>query len=137
MLRPGYSPLGDSVSSLARGPIGWIQDVSFYCSGVGLVGLAGGVHYGLSRTRKPRFGASFLLLAGLVFILVAIFRRNLSITLCFLVGFALREEHNTMFIYSILTAFVLMLLFVERSQPPQWVWFGLGERIGGADAGSG
>jgi hypothetical membrane protein len=156
MLRPNYNPFIDSVSSLAIGPMGWIQDISFYSFSLGVMGLALGIYYGLGGTQKVKFGAWFLSAVGLGFIIVALFHADprgeprtiaglihgistfsavaFFVVACLLIGLGLRKEHRNPSVYTVLVAVAAMLVFVGDRLPSQWVWVGLRERIGGANA---
>lgn len=156
LLRPGYNPVSTSVSALALGPTGWVQDVGMYLAGIGIVACAVGLYRVISSAWEVRLGELLLLLVGVGLVFAAAFKTGVpgqkeaitgdihavsSITsallflpVCFLISPAVRH-HKKFFAYTIVAGIVAIGLEVGRGRlPPNWVLFGLHERLIGANA---
>jgi hypothetical protein len=69
LIRAGYSPMRDPISSLSIGREGWIQMVSFWITGILFLLFAFGVRRTIQRSPgKSFFGPLLLALAGIGFI---------------------------------------------------------------------
>jgi hypothetical protein len=75
---PGYSPVGDSVSSFALTSLGWLQSICFLAMGTLLVIFVGGLYFGIRRARGFHAGITLLALCGFVLMLIATFHMDHS-----------------------------------------------------------
>jgi predicted membrane channel-forming protein YqfA (hemolysin III family) len=73
---PGYSPIRDSVSSLALTNLGWLQTICFLVMGLLLEVFVAGLFFNLHRARGFRVGIAFLALEGFVLMLIAAFHMD-------------------------------------------------------------
>lgn len=71
--RAGYSPLRHPVSSLALGPHGWIQSLSFVASGLLLLAFTWGLGRATSRTGSTRWGPRLMGAAAVVLVVAGVF----------------------------------------------------------------
>jgi hypothetical protein len=66
MLRTGYSPIRDPVSSLSIGPYGWVQMATFWITGILFLLFAYGVRSKIQKSSRKSFWGPLLLgLAGI------------------------------------------------------------------------
>jgi hypothetical membrane protein len=73
LLRPDYSHVAMTVSALAVGPYGWIQNVNFYVFGLLMIAYALGLHVGMRFTRAALLGPAVLVLSGVGIVLAGVF----------------------------------------------------------------
>ena len=73
---PGYSPIRDSVSSLALTDIGWLQSICFLAMGLLLEIFVAGLFFIIRRTRGFHLGIALLALCGFVLMLIATFHMD-------------------------------------------------------------
>ena len=73
---PGYSPIRDSVSSLALEPIGWLQSICFLAMGLLLEIFVAGLFFNIRRARGFHAGIILLALCGFVLMLIATFHMD-------------------------------------------------------------
>jgi hypothetical protein len=73
---PGYSPIRDSVSSLALTSIGWLQSICFLAMGLLLEIFAAGLFFSIRRARGFHAGIVLLVLCGFVLMLIAAFHMD-------------------------------------------------------------
>ena len=155
LLHPGYNPLMKSVSDLALGPLGWIQGVGIGLGGIASIACAAGLFLKLGRQWEVRLGEVLLCLVGIALVLAAVFHANLPgappdlsgrihgnasifsgiaiLPVFFLVAFGLRNNRH-LFIYTIVAGCLQIVLEVGRGRlPSNWTFFGLHERLVGAN----
>lgn len=152
LLRPGYNPLSQSVSSLALGPTGWVQGVGLGLGAIGTMACAVGLYMALPRAWEAILGEVFLLFAGMALLMTALFRSGspgvmgnihmgssfaaaiVFLPGCFLISPALRKRRG-LFLYTIAAGVLQIALEVGRGTLPEnWMFFGLHERLIGANA---
>jgi len=73
---PGYSPIRDTVSSLALTSIGWLQSICFLAMGLLLEIFVAGLFFNIRRARGFYAGIVLLALCGFVLLLIATFHMN-------------------------------------------------------------
>jgi len=73
---PGYSPIRDSISSLALTPIGWLQSICFLAMGLLLEIFVAGIFFNIRRARAFHAGIVLLALCGFVLMLIAAFHMD-------------------------------------------------------------
>ena len=73
---PDYSPVRDSVSSLALTPIGWLQSICFLAMGLLLEIFVAGLFFNIRRARGFHPGIGLLALCGFVLMLIAAFHMD-------------------------------------------------------------
>jgi MFS family permease len=73
---PDYSPICDSVSSLALTGIGWLQSICFLAMGLLLEIFVAGLFFNIRRARGFHAGIGLLALCGFVLLLIATFHVN-------------------------------------------------------------
>ena len=73
---PGYSPIRDSVSSLALTRIGWLQSICFLAMGLLLEIFVAGLFSNIHRARGFHAGIVLLALCGFVLMLIATFHMD-------------------------------------------------------------
>jgi hypothetical membrane protein len=156
LLHPGYNPLKNSISDLALGPLGWVQDAGLYCLGVGVLAFAAGLSLVLSQKWQARLGELLLLLIGIALLLAAFFHTDppgnhstlhgnihgyasftaifVSVPAVFLVAFAVKDNRR-LFIYSLAAGVFQVVFDIGRGRlPADWTFFGLHERLVVANA---
>jgi hypothetical protein len=79
-LRPGYRPRRHFVSSLARGPRGWIQVANFLACGVFMLSFAVGLFSGVAPGLRGVAVPVLFVLFGLGLIVAGIFRTDVAAT---------------------------------------------------------
>ena len=149
---PGYSPVRDSVSSLALEPIGWLQSICFLAMGLLLEIFVAGLFFNIRRARA--FHASIVLLAlcGFVLMLIATFHMDhpgappidgtihtiasYGLGLLFPIAIlslapSLKSTPNwkNIFIYTLIAGVLALALIIGAFFTEQTGWFGLYERI--------
>ena len=150
LVRPGYNPIFQSVSELAIGPTGWIQDVGMFLGAAGTVACAAGLYLVLDEGWHLRLGEFLLLVAGLGLLLAAVFKTDVAppktaggiihdtaslvagiafVPVCFLISPALRPR-RALFAYTIAAGILGAGLEIGTGRfPEHWVLFGLHERL--------
>jgi hypothetical protein len=149
---PGYSPVRDSVSSLALTSIGWLQSICFLAMGLLLEIFVAGLFFNIRRARGFHAGIVFLALCGFVLMLIATFHMDHSgappidgtihtiasygLGLLFpiaILSFApsLKSTPNwkNIFIYTLIAGVLALALILGALLAEQRGWFGLYERI--------
>lgn len=71
--RGEYSAAAETISALAAGPYGWVQDVNFVVFGVLLFAFAIGLHLGVRRSRAGVVGPAIMAWTGVGAVLAAVF----------------------------------------------------------------
>ncbi|MGQ9546242.1 MAG: DUF998 domain-containing protein [Dehalococcoidia bacterium] len=150
---PGYSPVRDSVSSLALTSIGWLQTICFLAMALLLEIFVAGLFFNIRRARGFRTGILLLALCGFVVMLIAAFHMDApggprttdgiihsiasyGLGLLFpiailLLAPSLRSTPNWrgIFIYSLIAGLLGFALILGALLGEQEGWFGLYERI--------
>lgn len=150
---PGYSPVRDTVSSLALTSIGWLQSICFLAMGLLLEIFVAGLSFNIRRARGFYVGIVLLALCGFVLMLIATFHmdapggpRTVDGTIHAIASYSLgllfpiailsfspslksTPHWKSIFVYTLIAgtlAFGLIIgaFFVELTS-----WFGLYERI--------
>ena len=155
LLHSGYNPITNSISDLALGPTGWVQGVGLYLGGAGVMAFALGLSLVLSEQWEIKLGEAFLFLVGIGLVLAATFRTDtpghastisgdihgwvsfasaiFALPTFFLISPAIRNNRR-LFIYTIIAGILAIVLEVGRGRlPSSWVFFGLHERLIGAN----
>jgi hypothetical membrane protein len=73
---PGYSPIRDSVSSLALTNLGWLQTICFLAMGLLLEVFVAGLFFNLHRAQGFHVGIGLLAFEGFVLMLIAAFHMD-------------------------------------------------------------
>jgi hypothetical membrane protein len=150
LARPGYNPISQSVSELAVGPTGWIQDLGMFLGAVGALACAAGLYLVLDEGWYLKMGEFLLFVAGLGLLLAAVFKTDLVppktvggiihdiaslvsgiafVPVCFLISPALRRR-RALFAYTIAAGLLGAGLEIGTGRfPEHWVLFGLHERL--------
>jgi hypothetical protein len=150
LVRPGYNPVSQSVSELALGPTGWIQDLGMFLGGAGAIACAAGLYLGLARKWETSLAEFLLAVAGTGLLLAAFFKTDLAppkttggiihdtssliggiafVPVCFLMAPALRAC-KALFNYTVVAGLVGATLEIGAGRfPREWVLFGLHERL--------
>jgi len=154
-LTPGYNPLSQSVSFLALGPIGWIQETGFYFGAIGIIAFALGLSSKLSKGWKLTVAEAFLFLVVIFLIIVALFKADIpgqeatvhgqihywssigagisTMPVYFVVSYNIKNRRR-LFIYTIAAGILQIILVIGRGRlPAEWVLFGFHERLIGAN----
>jgi MFS family permease len=150
---PGYSPIRDSVSSLALTPIGWLQSICFLAMGLLLEIFVAGLFFNIRRARGFYAGIVLLALCGFVLMLIAAFHMDAPGTprttagiihtiasyglgLFFPIAIlslapSLKSTPNwkNIFIYTLVAGILSFALIIGAVFTEQTGWFGLYERI--------
>ena len=149
---PGYSPVRDSVSSLALTSIGWLQSICFLAMGLLLVIFVAGLFFNIRRARGFHLGIGLLALCGFVLMLIATFHMNHSgappidgtihtiasygLGLLFPIAIlslapSLKSTPNwkNVFVYTLIAGVLALALIMGALFAEQRGWFGLYERI--------
>ena len=150
---PGYSPVRDSVSSLALTSIGWLQSICFLAMGLLLVIFVAGLFFNIRRARGFHLGIGLLALCGFVLMLIAAFRMDApgtqrtiegiihtiasyGIGLLFPIAVlslapSLKSTPNwkNIFVYTLVAGVLAFGLIMVAFFTEQRGWFGLYERI--------
>ena len=150
----GYSPIRDSISSLAWSPMGWLQTIGFLAVGLLLEIFVGGIFFCIRGGRGFGLGISLLVCFGFGLLLIGAFRTDPiggqqtiegiihSITAkavffifpiaSFLIALSLRKDlrWKGFFAHTAATSsLALALIIVRLWLPDEMSWFGLYERI--------
>ncbi len=150
---PGYSPIRDTVSSLALTGIGWLQSICFLAMGLLLAIFAAGLFFNIRRARGFCVGIVLLAICGFVLMLIATFHmdapggpRTLDGRIHTIVSYGLgllfpitilslapslrsTPSWRGMFIYTTIAGILALGLIVGAFFTEQTGWFGLYERI--------
>jgi len=149
---PGYSPIRDSVSSLALTSIGWLQSICFLAMGLLLEIFVAGLFFNIRRARGFHAGIVLLALCGFVLMLIATFHMDhpgappidgtihtiasYGLGLLFpiaILSFApsLKSTPNWkgIFVYTLIAGILALALILGALLAEQRGWFGLYERI--------
>ena len=150
---PGYSPIRDTVSSLALTSIGWLQSICFLAMGLLLEVFVAGLFFNIRRARGFYAGIVLLALCGFVLLLIATFHMNAlggprtidgrihgiasySLGLLFpiailmlVASFRSTPNWNSISIYTLIAGILAFGLIVGALLTEQTGWFGLYERI--------
>jgi len=150
---PGYSPIRDSVSSLALTGIGWLQSIGFLAMGLLLEIFVAGLFFNIRRARGFHAGIVLLALCGFVLMLIAAFhmdapgtQRTTAGTIHTIASYGLgllfpiailslapsfksTPNWKNIFIYTLIAAVLAFGLIIGAFFTEQTGWFGLYERI--------
>ena len=150
---PGYSPIRDSVSSLALTGIGWLQSTCFLAMGLLLVIFVAGLFFNIRRARGFYAGIVLLALCGFVLMLIAAFHMDApggprtidgiihtissySLGLLFPIAiltlspsFKSTANWKNIFVYTLVAGVLALVLILGALLAEQRGWFGLYERI--------
>jgi len=150
---PGYSPVRDSVSSLALTRIGWLQSICFLAMGLLLVIFVPRFFFNIRRARGFHAGIGLLALEGFVLMLIAAFNMDApgaerttagiihtvasyGLGLLFPIAIlslapSLKSDPNWkgIFIYTLIAGILAFGLIIGALLSDQTGWFGLYERI--------
>jgi len=148
----GYSPIRDSVSSLALTPIGWLQSICFLAMGLLLVIFVPRFFFNIRRARGFHAGIGLLAFCGFVLMLIATFHMDApgattidgtihtissyGLGLLFPIAIlslspSLKSTPNwkNIFIYTLIAGILAFGLILGALLAEQRGWFGLYERI--------
>jgi len=149
---PGYSPIRDSVSSLALTGIGWLQSIGFLAMGLLLEIFVAGLFFNIRRAQGFHAGIVLLALCGFVLMLIAAFHMDhpgappidgtihtiasYGLGLLFPIAilslapsFKSTPNWKNIFIYTLIAAVLAFGLIIGAFFTEQTGWFGLYERI--------
>jgi len=150
---PGYSPVRDTVSSLALTSIGWLQSICFLAMALLLEIFVAGLFFNIRRARGFYAGTVLLALCGFVLMLIATFHMDApggprtvdgivhtmasyGLGLLFPIAILLlapsfRSTPNwrNMSIYTLVAGILAFGLIIGAFFTEQTGWFGLYERI--------
>jgi len=150
---PGYSPVRDSVSSLALTGIGWLQSICFLAMGLLLVVFVPRFFFNIRRARGFHAGIGLLALEGFVLMLIAAFHMDApgwprtttgmihtiasyGLGLLFPIAIlslapSLKSTPNwkNIFVYTLVAGVLALALIIGAFLTEQTGWFGLYERI--------
>jgi hypothetical protein len=149
---PGYSPIRDSVSSLALTRIGWLQSICFLAMALLLEIFVAGLFFNIRRARGFHAGIVLLAFEGFVLMLIATFHMDhpgappidgtihtlasYGLGLLFPIAIllltpSLKSTPNwkNIFVYTLIAGVLAFGLIIEAFFTEQTGWFGLYERI--------
>lgn len=149
---PGYSPVRDTVSSLALTSIGWLQSICFLAMALLLEIFVAGLFFNLRRARGFHAGIILLALCGFVLMLIATFHMDhpgappvdgiihtiasYGLGLLFPIAilslapsFQSTPNWKSIFIYTLIAGVLALGLIIGAFFAEQTGWFGLYERI--------
>ena len=152
--QPGYSPIRDSISSLAWSPIGWLQTIGFLTVGLLVEVFVGGLLFSIRGGRGFGYGIGLLVCFGFGLLLIGAFRTEpvgvqqtiegtihdvTAKTVFFifpiaslLIALSLRKDSRWegLFRHTIATSCLALALVIGWLWlPDELSWFGLYERI--------
>jgi len=152
--QPGYSPIRDSISSLAWSPMGWLQTLGFVTVGLLLEVFAAGLFFSMYGERGFGLGIGLLVFFGFGLLLIGAFRTDpiggqqtieglihsvaakatffIFPIASFLIAFSLRKDSRWkgLLVHTAVTSGLAMALVIGRLWlPDELSWFGLYERI--------
>jgi hypothetical protein len=149
---PGYSPIRDTVSSLALTSVGWLQSICFLAMGLLLEIFVAGLFFNIRRARGFYAGIVLLALCGFVLMLIATFHMGhagappidgkihtiASYGLGLLFPIAILSlasslkstpNWNNIFVYTLIAGILAFGLIIGAFFVELTSWFGLYERI--------
>jgi hypothetical membrane protein len=150
---PGYSPVRDSISSLALTPIGWLQSICFLAMGLLEVFFVAGLFFNIRGARGFRPAVGLLALCGFTLMVIGAFRMDApgtprtiegiihtvasySLGLLFAIAIlslapSLKSDPNwkSILVYTLVAGVLAFGLIVGAFFAEQTGWFGLYERI--------
>jgi MFS family permease len=149
---PNYSPLRDSISSLALTSIGWLQSICFLAMGLLLEIFVAGLFFNICRARGFHAGIGLLALCGFGLMLIAAFHMDApgdsttagiihmvasyGLGLLFpiailLLSPSLKSTPNwkNISVYTLVAGVLAFALIIGTFFTEQTGWFGLYERI--------
>jgi MFS family permease len=149
---PNYSPIRDSVSSLAWTDLGWLQTICFLAMGLLLVIFVSKFFFNIRRARGFHAGIVLLALCGFVLMLIAAFHMghpgappidgtihtiaSYGLGLLFPIAilslapsFKSTPNWKNIFIYTLVAGILALALILGALLAEQRGWFGLYERI--------
>jgi MFS family permease len=149
---PGYSPIRDSISSLALTSIGWLQSICFLAMALLLEIFVAGLFFNIRRARGFHAGIGLLALCGFVLMLIAAFHMDApgdsttagiihtvasyGLGLLFPIAIlslapSLKSTPNwrNIFVYTLVAGILAFSLIIGAFLTKQTGWFGLYERI--------
>ena len=150
---PNYSPVRDSISSLALTPIGWLQSICFLAMGLLLEIFVVGLFFNIRRARGFHAGIILLAFEGFVLMLIAAFHMDApggprtiagiihtiasyGLGLLFPIAIlslapSLKNTPNWkgIFVYTVIAGVLAFALILGALLAEQRGWFGLYERI--------
>jgi hypothetical protein len=149
---PGYSPVRDSVSSLALTRIGWLQSICFLAMALLLEIFVAGLFFNIRRARGFHAGIILLAFEGFVLMLIATFHMDhpgappidgtihtiasYSLGLLFPIAIlslapSLKSTPNWkgIFVYTLIAGVLALALILGALLAEQRGWFGLYERV--------
>jgi len=150
---PGYSPVRDSVSSLALTSIGWLQSICFLAMGLLLEIFVAGLFFNIRRARGFYAGIILLALCGFVLMLIATFHmdspggpRTVDGTIHAIASYGLgllfpiailllapsfksTPNWKGIFVYTLIAGVLALALILGALLAEQRGWFGLYERV--------
>jgi len=149
---PGYSPIRDSVSSLALTGIGWLQSICFLAMALLLEIFVAGLFFNIRRARGFHAGIVLLAFEGFVLMLIATFHMDhpgappidgtihtlasYGLGLLFPIAIlslapSLKSTPNwkNIFVYTLIAGVLAFGLILGALLAEQRGWFGLYERI--------
>jgi hypothetical protein len=150
---PDYSPVSDSISSLALTPIGWLQSICFLAMGLLLEIFVAGLFFKIRRARGFHAGIGLLAFCGFGLMLIAAFRMDApgaprttagiihtiasyGLGLLFPIAIlslapSLKGTPNwrNIFVYTLVAGVLAFGLIIGAFFTEQTDWFGLYERI--------
>lgn len=149
---PDYSPIRDSVSSLAWTDLGWLQTICFLAMGLLLVIFVAKLFFNIRRAKGFHAGIVLLALCGFVLMLIAAFHMghpgappidgtihtiaSYGLGLLFPIAIlslapSLKNTPNwkNVFVYTLIAGILALGLILGALLAEQRGWFGLYERI--------
>jgi MFS family permease len=149
---PGYSPVRDTVSSLALTRIGWLQSICFLAMGLLLEIFVAGLFFNIRRASAFHAGIVLLALCGFVLMLIAAFHMDhlnappidgtihtiasYGLGLLFPIAILLlapsfkrTPNWKNIFVYTLVAGILSLALIIGAFLSDQTGWFGLYERI--------
>jgi hypothetical membrane protein len=149
---PDYSPIRNSVSSLAWTDLGWLQTICFLAMGLLLEIFVAGLFFNIRRAKGFHAGIVLLALCGFVLMLIAAFHMGHSgappidgtihtiasygLGLLFPIAiltlapsFKSTPNWKNIFVYTLIAGILAFGLIIGAFFTEQTGWFGLYERI--------
>lgn len=150
---PGYSPIRDTVSSLALTSIGWLQSICFLAMALLLEIFVAGLFFSIRRARGFYAGIVLLALCGFVLMLIATFHmrapgdpHTIDGTIHTIASYGLgllfpiailsfapslknTPDWKNIFVYTLIAGILAFGLIIGAFFAEQTGWFGLYERI--------
>ena len=151
---PNYSLIGDSISSLALTPIGWLQTICFLAVGLLVEIFIAGLIFNIRRAPGFHLGIGFLVLCGFGLLMIGAFRMDpagasstmegiihsataYTLSLLFPISIllltpSLKNDPNwkRLFVYTLIAGLLALTLTIGLLFLPNLAgWFGLYERI--------